>query len=486
MTKRTLLLIALAATAGAPALAACSSTQSQAPLPPPATVQPYGTPVPAAPGGDIPGAPPVAAAPRSGSVGANAAPPLAPTGDGLRMRPGYAPDQAPNQAAPSRTQPGSSLPAAAGIPVPLTGPALPLPGPTTASSHSSDAQIGTRAPWATLLADQGARPAPTRSPADRALQAAGPSRVAPGQLKRTADATAPVPSLARILTDPAARTVLVPPPVAAPGVVPGEPRPKKANPKRPRVPKPSQDTGTHPTAATAPAATLNTPETPSTAAQQQTTASSPYATGCTVAGPHPQRVTGETAQPTHPGSPTSSPHQPSPHQPSAPQTSPHQPGQPKPDKPKSDQAKQDQTKSDQTKPTQAEPADPTTPLTCPSDWAMAGLVLPVQQLPAPVGPDVAPPFRKALMISLDARPDTAGPDAAALQKWAATLERAASLAPDHATSAHLRTLAGYVDGLSDVPVAERADAQLSNYDVMAKARDLRASLPACFGVDLLG
>jgi hypothetical protein len=115
---------------------------------------------------------------------------------------------------------------------------------------------------------------------------------------------------------------------------------------------------------------------------------------------------------------------------------------------------------------------------------MPGFVLPVQQLPAPVSTDAAPAFRHALEVSLAARPTS--PDARSLQAWAATLEKAAQVAPDRSTAQHLRTVSRYVAGLSRVPFAGRARAQLENYYVMKTARDLRATLPARFGVDLLG
>ncbi|MDQ1650353.1 MAG: hypothetical protein QOG60_2410, partial [Frankiaceae bacterium] len=165
MTRRTLTILALAATTGVPALAACATTQSQAPLPPAVTQQPYGAPVVAAPGGDIPGAPPVAAqAPRSGSVASNSAPePSSPAYGGPLTRPGYVPGQPP----------------ADGVPVPLTGPGLSASDPAApsapstpeaqatqdrADSGSSGKQIGTRAPGAALLADRAPKPAVATPP----------------------------------------------------------------------------------------------------------------------------------------------------------------------------------------------------------------------------------------------------------------------------------------------------------------------------------
>jgi predicted alpha/beta hydrolase family esterase len=117
---------------------------------------------------------------------------------------------------------------------------------------------------------------------------------------------------------------------------------------------------------------------------------------------------------------------------------------------------------------------------------MPGFVLPAQQIPVPTSTNSAPAFRNALAASLAARPNSQRPDARALQKWAATLERAAQVAPDRPTAAHLRTVARYVAGLARVPLAGRARAQGANYYVMATARNLRAALPARFGVDLLG
>ncbi len=424
MTKRTLLLLALAATTGVPALAACSTTQSQASLPPAAVAQPYGTPVPAAPGGDVPGAPPALTAPRSGSVGSNTAPPPSspPSGD-LTTRPGYVPGMPPTIGtgrAPSGAAASGDAQSASGVAVPLAGP---VPAADAASPRAVGDHIGSRAPWAALLADRAPKkPTAVSTPAPAtALHAAGPSVLAPGQAKRTSDiprassaprGTGPRPSLVVALTDPAAALVRLTPSSAGDRAANGA--------------GPEADGAGHPTA-----------------------------TASATAGAATKPASASTA----PGA------QPSP----LPETPPRGPD----------------AKPDDRAP--AAPGTPAAkPPMRTANWTMPGFVLPAKQLPAAAATDAAPAFRHALAVSLAARPTSPRPDAGSLVRWAATLEKAAQAAPDRPTAEHLRTVSRYVSGLARVPLAGRAKAQLANYYVMATARDLRVNLPARFGIALFG
>lgn len=449
MTKRTLLLLALAATTGVPALAACSTTQSQAPLPPAAVEQPYGTPVPAAPGGDIPGAPPASTSgPRSGSVGSNTAPqPVAASNGGLTTRPGYVPGTPPpvvaEQAPPAAASSSDATQSASGVAVPLTGPA---PTAAAATPRATVVGTGSRAPWATLLADRAPRtPAAVEAPAPvRALQAAGSSVIAPGQAKRrsdTAPKTAPDskpdssasgsstsdsstsdsatarPSLVVALTDPAAVVVRLGPRVT-------DDASRSHTLHRPSEARDPEDgAAAEPTASAS--ARARPAAKPAAATKNLSAQPSPLPGGATA---------GRKPQPAGRATPTPTPQ----------------------------------------------------PRMRTADWRMPGFVLPVKQLPVPATTNAAPAFRHALAVSLAARPSSPRPDAGSLLRWAASLEKAAQVAPDRPTAEHLRTVSRYAAGLARVPLAGRAKAQLSNYYVMATARDLRVNLPARFGVALLG
>jgi hypothetical protein len=118
-------------------------------------------------------------------------------------------------------------------------------------------------------------------------------------------------------------------------------------------------------------------------------------------------------------------------------------------------------------------------------WHIDGLSL-SSSAPAATGKGGSPAFRKALKASLRQRPDSARPGPAELRRWAASLQKAASLAPDARTKQQLRVLAHYANELASTPAAKRASIQPKHRPALDAATALRAAMPRRFGVDLLG
>jgi hypothetical protein len=131
-------------------------------------------------------------------------------------------------------------------------------------------------------------------------------------------------------------------------------------------------------------------------------------------------------------------------------------------------------------PSKPQPATPTA-----KGWHIDGLSL-SSSAPAATGKGGSPAFRKALKSSLHQRPDSVRPGPAALRRWAASLQKAASLAPDARTKQQLRVLAQYANELASTPAAKRASIQPKHRPALDAAAALRAAMPRRFGVDLLG
>jgi hypothetical protein len=426
VTKRTVLLLALAATTGVPVLAACGAAERQAPLPPsaagPNTIaeSPQGS-VSGASGarGYAPQTADGAAAPTSATVGANVTPTPSDTTGGLLTRPGYVPGvagdlslPAGNYRAGARAPWGILLndrPQPAPAPAPVThGPGnggdqgnLPKPGP----DHGSGSGSGV-----TILAD----PAKTPAAPDVAKSAEPDLPAAPATATATATATDHSPAGA---TQPAGISF-----ASLLAQLPPMPEPDATHsPQPPDGPRP----GHHHHTATSPESAPPTPEPtllPTAGPQLPAPTATPSPT------PRPLTTPSPTPTPTHP---------------------------------------------------------PVLNLPRAVGWHLDGLAL-SNAAPKPSGKGGSAAFRKALHASRQARPDGARPSAGALRRWSASLRKAAALAPDGGTKRELSTLARYAAQLAGTPAPARAGLQPQQPGAIAAASDLRATLPRRFGVNLLG
>ena len=426
-------MLALAATTGAPALAACSNAERQAPLPPSAAGPALGTPggqVPVEPStsrGDGGASVPLTAdgrpVPTSGTAGANITPGPAGSTGGLRTRPGY------------------------------------VPGPAGTSAVPGDNyRVGTRAPWGILLDDRPKpklQPVPVVEPQPEPLPA--PESGSEDGASILADAPAlKVPAKHSDVTVPPGQaqetdTPRLPSAVSFPALLaampPSTDTPTSDNTDevdsvRHTADNTGDDTGEH--AGDEPSGEVlapvgDTKDKPS----NNTTGKSGHQK------PKPTDQTDGTAvlpTPQPLGSPLPAP-VPVPHQASA------------------------------------VPAVPSAPVA--TAWHIDGLTL-AKPAPASIGKGGSAAFRKALWASLHQRPDSARPAPAALRRWSASLQNAATLAPDARTKTQLRLLSRYAADLADTAAPRRAALQQQRPGALQAASALRASLPRRFGVDLLG
>jgi hypothetical protein len=433
VTKRTLLLLALAATTGVPALAACGASERQAPLPPSAAgSNAVGSLPPGTTGGysgpqDTGGR----QIPTSGSVGANVTPAPSDSTGGLRTRPGYVP-----------------------------GPA----GTTTLPSDSY--RVGTRAPWGILLDDRpDPAPAPVpqvrnhrdtpprdagdgvliladKQPALARVRPAGPDRTFP-ELDGTPPGLDRTPPGQATKDDPSSQTVGETPDVASnlsfPALLAVLPPPISPDPANQAENRSGDHKASkhHPTAGTDDVR----PTSADPAAPGEATATTTTTTDLSL--PQPGLPAGAVPAPIPPTTTLPSPAPPSP----APQP--------------------------------AQPAIPTG-----TGWHLDGLSL-SNVAPQASGKNGSAAFRKALRASLQARPAMADPGAAELGRWSASLQKAATVAPDARTKQQLRTLSRYAAELARTPAPERAALQAKRPGAIHAASVLRAALPGRFGVSLL-
>ncbi|HSP39600.1 MAG TPA: hypothetical protein VLR26_17820 [Frankiaceae bacterium] len=505
MTKRTVLLLALAATTGAPALAACSNAERQAPLPPSAAGPALGTPggqVPVEPStsrGDGGASVPLTAdgrpVPTSGTAGANITPGPAGSTGGLRTRPGY------------------------------------VPGPAGTSAVPGDNyRVGTRAPWGILLDDRPKpklQPVPVVEPQPEPLPA--PESGSEDGASILADAPAlKVPAKHSDVTVPPGQaqetdTPRLPSAVSFPALLaampPSTDTPTSDNTDevdsvRHTADNTGDDTGEHAgdqPSGEAPAPVGDTKDKPC----NNTTGKSGHQK------PKPTDQTDGTAQlPPSTDTPTSDNTDENIADNTGDSTGEHAGDQPSgevlapvgdtKDKPSNNTTGKlghqkpkptDQTDGTAVLPTpqplgsplpapvpvphqaSAVPAVPSAPVA--TAWHIDGLTL-AKPAPASIGKGGSAAFRKALWASLHQRPDSARPAPAALRRWSASLQNAATLAPDARTKTQLRLLSRYAADLADTAAPRRAALQQQRPGALQAASALRASLPRRFGVDLLG
>jgi hypothetical protein len=429
VTKRTLLLLALAVGTGLPTMAACSTAERQAPLPPPV-----------------------------------AGPTVAPTGRGAGPAAGST-ERVPARSVPARpgaaNRPGQATePLKTGeAPVPAPGDVPGLPGsagsaPVVGNGH----HIGARAPWDLLLGDPHAETPPravVTAPVPAALVPVAPKPAEPKAAEPKAAAAKPSapepaaaddvvvlaepgghvsatvqPSLGRTVpvggrqpvgdavpdrvSFPALLSVLPPSAVDRPGAHPGRDQAERP----PMLPNPPSPPADGPRPGRPPV--LPAPSTPALVP--------------------PKRVHALTPPPSS------------------------------------------STPGPTTHPAPAAPPRPTPPVAPP--WGIDGLTLHGPAAPA-TGRDGSPVFRAALQTALAQRPSGARPDPDALRRWSSALAKAALLAPDPKTKAELHLLAGYARELAATPQPARTALQGKRPRVAAAAEALRVDLPRRFGVALL-
>lgn len=435
-------MLALATTTGLPAVAACSTAERQAPLPPQAA------------GSDASRQSPTSSATRSGGVSV----PLT-AGRGAPTSGPAGRDVAPGSADSGGLRPRpANVPGTAG----------------SASSVPSRYRIGTRAPWGLLLGDA-PQPAPHQAGVGGNHDGEQPGERVP--------LPQPASGGGAILADgahPAVRAVKESPAVklsaartSVPAVAPGPAKQDQhTNPahKAPEQGLPASISFSSLLSVLPPSATRSGQAPHRLDADEERSGKRPKG-----AAPEPEHSaypakhgsSSPTGRPAPAPLPTPLPSTTPAHAPrSAPQPLAPQPPKPQPPIPQ---------------PPKLGPDSPTPPDT---GWHIDGLVLP-NAAPPGNGNAGSPRFRKALDAALAARPHGQRPEAAALRRWSATVQKAASLAPDPGTKAQLHTLARYVRKLADTPGPKRAALQAKRPAAIKAASALRSSLPQRFGVRLL-
>lgn len=460
MTKRTVLLLALAATTGMPTLVACSTAERQAPLPPQAagSLGTGSTTIPGSGGVRSADGSPV---PTSGSVGANVPPGPAGSSGGLRTRPGY------------------------------------VPGPAGTTPGGDSYRVGARAPWGILLDDRpvpqpGAGPVDPRQadPRQADPQQVGPPPVGPEQ--------APLPAPPSVDGAPGGGAIILAAdrPVLAPRTVPvTRPLPpgqaKKLDVTTPPRALPDAVSfasllSVLPPVADGPELTEAEPaggdEKPETPPKQATAPDTEAEAEAGQDKPGRGDDSRETPSPAKPGPTPTAPSADLPVDLPVPSGAPDVPSaapatsEPTPTPTPTQSATQPVPGSTKPEPSPALPA---------TGWRTDGLRL-VQPSADATGRGGSPAFRKALKATLGQRPTGDRPAPAALRAWSASLAKAAALAPDPRTKEQLRQVSRYAAQLAGTPAAKRAELQQDRPGMIRAAKQLRVSLPKRFGVDVLG
>lgn len=433
--------MALATTTGIPAMAACSTAERQAPLPPRAAGPGTGaapSPASSAPpsgGVSVPLTADKHGSPTSDTAGADGTPGSADSTGGLRPRPGNAPGSAESASSvPNGYRIGARAPWGILLddrPQPGSTP-KPVPAPHRTGTGGTDGGQQPEKPvppqlpaggGRTILAD-GDHPA---VPAVKvsSVKVGGPT-VAPGQAKKDTSAARPAPGqgLPASISFSSLLSVL-PPSATTIRPTPGRPSSDDEHRRKGRKAAASEsDHSAHPA------------KHGSSSSKRRSAAVALSLPSPPGAAPHP------SATPAHP--PTSAP-RPESHRP-APQLPAPQPAA--------------------------------------TGWHIDGLAL-ANVAPPVTGNGGSPRFRKALRAALAARPHAQRPRPAALRRWSAAIQKAASLAPDRQTKVQLSTLARYASELADTPAPKRAALQAKRPAAVEAASALRTSLPQRFGVRLL-